>query len=608
MVKLMAIYFPCYSGGMWYYKPESRGEHRIKMSTAVYKHILSTYGKNPGIWAALVCEVIRTLLTRIYMVVVVANLAAAVTAGNMAEARQAILIYVGVMVVSMIAGSAGDLLGHYFENVTYGKLSFAYYTKLTTKDMAFYRDSRSGYVTAMFRQYLDSALLLTRMYRTEVIRMVISLTAPVVVLFAYSWQIGLAALGAVISQAIYMVWASSKANIYRAKSNEIYRAIAGEVTDDITNIVAYKSAGQEKTALQRIRQLRKEEMAAFWQRRKYTILLDIPRNLATALFTAGAFYGVVSGGIGGQASVALLVLTITYMFQITRNVSDLPDIIAKHDDLVTNLEPTLETLTDKHETIRDGKLASFKPKDAAITLKNLYFRYGAQSKRYIFKDFNLDITSGEHIGIVGLSGAGKSTLASLLMRFDDVESGQILIGGVDIRDAAQSKLRRQIAYVPQEPVLFHRSIKENIAYHNAKATDKDIERAAKAAHAYEFIKELPDKFETIVGERGVKLSGGQKQRIVIARAILKNAPIIVFDEATSALDSHSEHIIQQALPDIIGNHTAIIIAHRLSTVAGLDRIIVMHDGVIEEQGTHAQLLKNKGRYYSLWQKQIHRNK
>jgi ATP-binding cassette subfamily B protein len=204
---------------------------------------------------------------------------------------------------------------------------------------------------------------------------------------------------------------------------------------------------------------------------------------------------------------------------------------------------------------------------------------------------------------VGLSGAGKSTLASLLMRFDDVDSGSIKIDGVDIRDVAQDDLRRNIAFVPQEPLLFHRTIRENIMYFNPSASEEKMIEAAKAAHAYEFISELPKGYDTLVGERGIKLSGGQKQRVVIARSILKNAPIMIFDEATSALDSESEKIIQAALPKIIGKHTAIVIAHRLSTVASLDRIIVMERGKIIEEGTHQQLLAQKGRYYSLWQKQ-----
>jgi len=247
-------------------------------------------------------------------------------------------------------------------------------------------------------------------------------------------------------------------------------------------------------------------------------------------------------------------------------------------------------------------------KKGAIAIDHVSFSYPAhegQTKRIpVFRDLTIHIAGGEQVGIVGLSGAGKSTLVSLLMRFDDITGGAIKIDGTDLRDVRQDELHQKIAYVPQEPLLFHSTIKENIAYFNDEATEADILAAARAAYAHEFIEKLPNGYATIVGERGVKLSGGQKQRIVIARAILKNAPLMIFDEATSALDTESEKIIQKALPQIIGKHTAIVIAHRLSTIAGLDRILVMHDGNIVESGTHDELLKTKGRYYSLWQKQI----
>lgn len=392
--------------------------------------------------------------------------------------------------------------------------------------------------------------------------------------------------------------------MHRKASSEIYRKIGGEVADDLANIVAYKSAGKEKSAMARISALRVQEMAAFWLRRKSAATLDLPRNIVMAAVISLAFLAALNTSDTGPQAVALMVLTLTYMFQIMRNVGDLPDLLYRYDEFASKLEPTLEVLGNKYETIGDEPGApSFKPKEATIDINNISFRYSDNANKYIFKDLDLHIGAGEKIGIVGLSGAGKSTLASLLMRFDDVTSGEILIGNIDIRTVTQSSLRQKIAYVPQEPILFHRSIKENIAYHNSQATQAQIVQAAKAAHAHEFIKELPNGYDTIVGERGVKLSGGQKQRVVIARAVLKNAPVILFDEATSALDSHSEEIIQQALPSIIGQHTAIIIAHRLSTVAGLDRIIVMHNGKIEEQGNHDALLKQKGRYYKLWQKQ-----
>jgi ATP-binding cassette subfamily B protein len=193
-------------------------------------------------------------------------------------------------------------------------------------------------------------------------------------------------------------------------------------------------------------------------------------------------------------------------------------------------------------------------------------------------------------------------MTHLLLRFSDVTSGAVLIGGHDVRDITQRSLRKHIAFVPQEPKLFHRSLRDNIAY-DIKATDEMIERAAHQANALEFINKMPNKFDTMVGEGGVKLSGGQRQRIAIARAILKNAPILFLDEATSALDSESEKLIQDALETLMKGRTSIVIAHRLSTIASLDRIVILENGLIAEQGTHQELLNQKGIYAKLWSHQ-----
>lgn len=219
---------------------------------------------------------------------------------------------------------------------------------------------------------------------------------------------------------------------------------------------------------------------------------------------------------------------------------------------------------------------------------------------HIFNNFNLEIPAGQRIGLVGHSGSGKSSLARLILRFSDIAHGEILIDEQNISDVTQTSLRRAIAYVPQEPLLFHRSLRENIGYGRPGASDTDIEKAAKQANAHQFIMSLKDGYDTLVGERGVKLSGGQRQRIAIARAILKDAPILILDEATSALDSESERLIQDALSRLMKNRTSIVIAHRLSTISKLDRIIVLENGAIIEDSTHEKLLKNNGTYAKLW--------
>jgi ATP-binding cassette subfamily B protein len=237
-----------------------------------------------------------------------------------------------------------------------------------------------------------------------------------------------------------------------------------------------------------------------------------------------------------------------------------------------------------------------------IALRNVTYRYNDTAKNTnAVKNFSLEISQGEKVGLVGYSGSGKTTLTKLLLRFMDVSDGSITIDGIDIRQLSQHQLRTKIAYVPQEPLLFHRSISENIAYGKPSANNAAIRAVGKKAYVDEFIKDLPKGYDTLVGERGVKLSGGQRQRVAIARALLKDAPILVLDEATSSLDSKSEQYIQKALFKLMENRTALVIAHRLSTIQKMDKIAVMNKGKIVELGTHESLLKNSdGIYAKLW--------
>lgn len=237
-----------------------------------------------------------------------------------------------------------------------------------------------------------------------------------------------------------------------------------------------------------------------------------------------------------------------------------------------------------------------------IRFEEVTFAY--QKNRFVFQNLNLLIPAGQKIGLVGFSGSGKSTFVNLILRFYDIESGRILIDGDDIAHVTQDSLRSQIAMIPQDPALFHRSLMENIRYGRLDATDQEVIEAAKLAHCHEFIEKLDGNYQSLVGERGIKLSGGQRQRIAIARAIVKNAPILILDEATSSLDSVTEKLIQESLHILMQGKTTLVIAHRLSTLSNMDRILVFHKGKVAEEGTKESLLELKGHFAALWNMQI----
>ena len=270
-----------------------------------------------------------------------------------------------------------------------------------------------------------------------------------------------------------------------------------------------------------------------------------------------------------------------------------------YESLADAVEMT-EILSTPYE-IRDIEGAkSITVSSGKIEFKNVSFAYGT-SQTEIFKNFNLRIKPGEKVALVGPSGGGKSTVTKLLLRFYDLTEGEILIDDQNISLVTQNSLRENISLVPQDPILFHRTLIENIRYGNPEATEKEVLTAAKLAHCHEFIERFSKKYQTFVGERGIKLSGGERQRVAIARAILKNSPILVLDEATSSLDSENELLIQDALKNLMRNKTTIVIAHRLSTIMQMDRILVLDNGEITEQGRHQELLKMKqGTYQKLW--------
>lgn len=320
--------------------------------------------------------------------------------------------------------------------------------------------------------------------------------------------------------------------------------------------------------------------------------------LAVVTSTAGLLLAVaLRGGLGVEA----IVVTFTYYANAVGIMFEFNQVYRRMESVLTEAAQFTELLLTPSAVADPEDPQPLRPADAGVTFERVAFAHTGHPR--LFDGLDLRIPAGTKIGLVGRSGGGKTTLTRLLLRFMDIEGGRILIGGQDISRLSQADLRGMIAYVPQDPAMFHRSLSDNIAFARPGATDAEIRAAAEAAHVTEFADDLPDGFDTLVGERGVKLSGGQRQRVALARAILRDAPILLLDEATSALDSESEILVQEALWRLMRDRTAIVVAHRLSTVVRMDRLVVLDQGRIVEQGDHHELLRAEGPYARLWHHQ-----
>ena len=380
--------------------------------------------------------------------------------------------------------------------------------------------------------------------------------------------------------------------------------LSGALSDAVTNILAVKTYGREDYERELFDRANREVVARDTKR----MMASLARGIITACIALAIMSVVAVFIAGGNAWFGItpgtLVIMFTYTYTITNQFNFISRGLQRFNVAFGDASGMTSVLDEPRLVADEPNAKPLKVTAGDIDFKDLNFWYtDGNAKTKVFDNFNLHIPAGQRVGLVGRSGAGKTTLTKLLLRLSDIQEGEILIDGQNVAKGTQQSLRRQVAYVPQEALLFHRTIAENIAYARPDASMDEIREAARQANALEFIERLPQGFDTVTGERGIKLSGGQRQRIAIARAMLADAPILVLDEATSALDSESEKLVQDALEKLMQGRTSIVVAHRLSTVASLDRIVVLDRGKIVEDGPHAELIAQGGEYAQLWSRQ-----
>jgi ATP-binding cassette subfamily B protein len=479
------------------------------------------------------------------------------------------------------------------------------FKRLADRDYSFYSNNFVGSLTKKAIAYAKSFESFTDTLVFELISNLTPIVFAVIILSRYGYGLPVALLGGLaVACTLVFPLIRRRARLVAARHNE-NSVLTGRLSDAMTNMLAIKSFAKEKPeyefySKQAERYADAYQAAADYNNLRMNMLLS---PLFVATNTVGLVLSIV---LANRLSLepGMIFVVFSYFSQVTRIFWYINGIYRNIENSIGEAAE-LNQLFIKPPLVSDQKNASaLSVGDGEIIFSRVGFGYGkAEDSDMFLRDFSLTIKPNQKVGLVGPSGSGKTTITKLILRFLDVREGEILIDGQAINTVTQESLRESIAYVPQEPLLFHRSLYENISYGNEAASREEVFEAARMAHAHEFIESLPKGYDTLVGERGIKLSGGQRQRVAIARALLKKSPILVLDEATSALDSESEKYIQEGLFRLMENKTAVVIAHRLSTIKHLDRIVVLDQGSVVEDGTHDELVAKNGLYAKLWSHQ-----
>lgn len=473
---------------------------------------------------------------------------------------------------------------------------------LISHSHSFFSNNFTGSLVQRINRYTRAFERIADRFLMDIIPLTVKIVGAGIVLNYIDQRI---ALGLLIWLIVFMIisFAFNRFKLkYDIESAQIDSRVSATLSDSISNHSATQLFTGEVTESQKFSVVNNQFAKIYLKKWNIAETIDSIQAILNLGVEFAIFYVSIKYWQAGDITLGTFTLIQAYLISISGSLWGFGRIVRDLYEATADAREMVEILHFPHEIQDLPSAATLHVSKGGIDFKNVSFTFGKgkEASKPVFTNFNLSIKPGEKVAIIGSSGAGKSTFVKLLLRLHDIDSGEILIDNQDIKIVTQESLRRNISLVPQDPALFHRTLMENIRYGNREASDEEVINASRLAHCDIFIKEFPNKYDTFVGERGIKLSGGERQRVAIARAILKNAPILVLDEATSSLDSHSESLIQDALNTLMKGKTTIVIAHRLSTIKKMDRIIVLgKDGVIE-QGGHEELIRKQGTYAKLW--------
>lgn len=500
---------------------------------------------------------------------------------------------VGATIVSNIAGYHGDILAaklRYF-------LSTKYYEHLLTLSQRYYSTELTGKIISRLNRSIYGLTNFVNMFANNFLQFILTTVFTLIVVARYSWVV------AVLFASLYPIflWLTSRTSKkwqkYQEEINENFDIGSGRFAEVIGQIKVAKSYTAEKSEANFFSRMIRKTVKTTYPQSRLWHKEDIYRRLVLNLIFGVVYVYIFWEAVNGNFTVGETVLLIQYGALIRLPIFSMSWLVDNTQRAIADSKDFFEAMSEQPDVVDALDAKNLKVSKGEISFNNVNFAY--EDGQQVLKKVSFTQSPGSKVALVGESGEGKTTITNLLLRLYDPQSGSISIDGEDIASVTQKSLRQNIAVVFQEATLFSGTVKENIAYGKPGAPLKDIRAAAKAANALKFVESLPNGFDTLVGERGIKLSGGQKQRVAIARALLKDAPILILDEATSSLDSKSEHEVQEALEQLMKGRTTLIIAHRLSTIAGVDQIITLKNGEVDEIGTPKALSKTNGIYAQL---------